>query len=154
MTDDTTNPRCVLLAADERMVYVSEGNRRPEQARELRAYPVRDEETLGQPIVLHRFGADYRGEHRGVEGMCLDSDGNIVAVSGWRRSGPGPLVSVYSAAGAVIESHAVPSDLPMKCGFGGTGLDILYVTTGEGLLLRVRNSGRRGRSSPRPPVSS
>lgn len=154
MTDDTTNPRCVLLAADERMVYVSEGNRGPEQARELRAYPVRDEETLGQPIVLHRFGADYRGEHRGVEGMCLNSDGNIVAVSGWRRSGPGPLVSVYSAAGAVIESHAVPSDLPMKCGFGGTGLDILYVTTGEGLLLRVRNSGRRGRSSPRPPVSS
>jgi gluconolactonase len=149
MTEDTSNPRCVLLSADEQTVYVSEGNRRPQQARELRAYPVRDEETLGQPIVLHSFGTDFRGVHRGIEGMCLDADDNIVAVGGWRRSGPGPLVYVFAPTGAVIESHAVPSDLPMKCGFGGAGLDTLYVTTGEGLLLRVRDSGRRGRSSSR-----
>jgi gluconolactonase len=88
MTEDTSNPRCVLLSADEQTVYVSEGNRRPQQARELRAYPVRDEETLGQPIVLHSFGTDFRGVHRGIEGMCLDADDNIVAVGGWRRSGP------------------------------------------------------------------
>lgn len=143
MTDDTRDPRCVVLSADERTVFVSENNRRPELPRELRAYPVRDEKTLGQPIVLHSFGADHRGIHRGIEGMCLDADGNIVAVGGWRRSGSGPLVYVFSASGAVIESHPIPSDMPMKCAFGGADLGTLYVTTGEGMLLSVRNSGRR-----------
>ncbi len=144
MTYDTRNPRAVLLSADEETLYVSEANPRPELPRELRAYPVRDEVTLGQPTVLHSFGADHRGVHRGIEGMCLDAGGDIVAVSGWKRSGPGPLVSVFSPEGRAIESHPIPSDMPMKCAFGGEGLGTLYVTTGEGLLLQVRNSGRRG----------
>jgi hypothetical protein len=32
----------------------------------------------------------------------------------------------------------------MKCGFGGVDLDTLYVATGEGLLLRARDTGQRG----------
>jgi gluconolactonase len=145
MTYDTRDPRSVLLSADEKTVFVSEGGRRPELPRELRAYPIRDEVTLGQPIVLHAFGADHRGAHRGIEGMCLDAEGNIVAVGGWRQSGPGPCVSVFSPEGRVIESHPIPSDMPMKCGFGGADLGTLYVTTGEGLLLAATTSGRRGR---------
>ena len=58
--------------------------------------PIRADGTLDHPIVLHTFGADHRGHHRGIEGMCLDADGNIVAVGGWQRSGPGPLVYVFS----------------------------------------------------------
>jgi gluconolactonase len=144
MTEDTGEPRCVLLSADERTVFVSEVNRRPELPRELRAYPLYDENTLGPPIVLHSFAADHRGIHRGIEGMCRDAEGNIVAVGGWRRSGPGPLVYVFSPGGAVIESHPVPADMPMKCAFGGGDRGTLYVTSGEGVLLAVRNSGRRG----------
>jgi gluconolactonase len=144
MTEDTANPRAVVLAPDERTVYVAESGKRPREPRELRAYPVRDEETLGEPTVLATFGADHRGIHRGIEGLCLDAAGNIVAVGGWRRGGPGPVVSVLSPDGVVIESHAVPADLPMKCGFGGADLGTLYVTTGEGLLLRVRDCGRKG----------
>jgi gluconolactonase len=144
MTDDTGEPRCVLLSPDEETVYVSEGNRRPGEKRELRAYPVVDERTLGLPVVLHSFGADHRGIHRGIEGMCLDADGNIVAVGGWHRSGAGPLVYVFSPAGAVVESHPIPSDMPMKCAFGGADLGTLYVTTSEGLLLAVGNTGRHG----------
>jgi gluconolactonase len=144
MTEDTVNPRAVLLSPDERTVYVAESGKRPGERRELRAYPVRDEETLGEPTVLATFGADHRGTHRGIEGLCLDAAGDIVAVGGWRRSGPGPVVSVLSPDGVVLESHTVPSDLPMKCAFGGADLDTLYVTTGEGHLLCVRDCGRRG----------
>src|SRR3712207_8640312 len=41
---------------------------------ELRAYPVLEDDTLGPPIVLHTFGADHRGIHRGIEGMCIDAE--------------------------------------------------------------------------------
>jgi gluconolactonase len=141
LTYDTINPRAVLLSSDEKMLYVSDGGPRENQRRELRAYPIRDDGTLDHPIVLHAFGADYRGPHRGIEGMCLDADGNILAVGGWGRSGPGPLVYVFAPTGAVIETHPIPEDLPNKCCFGGH--DDLYVTTAGGCLYRAK-TGRRG----------
>lgn len=145
MTFDTACPRAVLLSADEKTLYVAEGE--PQSARrELRAYPVIVDQNggdeLGPPIVLHSFGSDHRGPHRGIEGMCLDKDGNIVAVGGWRKSGPGPLVYVFSPTGAVIESHALPPDMPMRCAFGGGALDELYVTTGGGELWRATGIAR------------
>ena len=57
--------------------------------RELRAYPLRDDDTLGSSTVLHTFGEDSRGVQRGVDGMCLDTEGNIIACAGWREAGPG-----------------------------------------------------------------
>jgi gluconolactonase len=88
--------------------------------------------------VLHTFGADHRGPHRGIEGMCLDAQGNIVAVAGARRSGPGPLVYVFSPRGSVIAGHPFPADLPNKCCFGGPGLATLFVTTAGGELYCAR----------------
>jgi gluconolactonase len=82
--------------------------------------------------------------------MCLDAEGNILACAGWARSGPGPLVYVFTPSGRVLESHPVPAGNPMKCAFGDAGLGTLYVTTGEGIedgegcLYRVRNTGRKG----------
>jgi gluconolactonase len=144
LTYDTVSPRAVLLSPDQKTLYVADGEPREGHSRELRAYPVRDDGTLDHPIVLHAFGADHRGHHRGIEGMCLDADGNIVAVGGWRRSGPGPLVHVFAPSGAVIETHPIPADLPSKCCFGGPGLDTLYVGTGSGHLYRAAAGGRRG----------
>ena len=77
--------------------------------------------------------------------MCLDADGNIVAVGGWQRSGPGPLVYVLAPGGAVLESHPLPADLPNRCCFGGPNLDTLYVTTAGGQLYRAPAGRRRGR---------
>ena len=144
LTYDTVSPRAVLLSSDQKTLYVADGEPREGQRRELRAYPVRDDGTLDHPIVLHAFGTDHRGQHRGIEGMCLDADGNIVAVGGWRRSGPGPLVHVFAPSGGVIETHPIPADLPSKCCFGGPGLDTLYVTTGGGHVYRALAGGRRG----------
>jgi gluconolactonase len=138
LTTDTANPRAVLLSADQKVLYVADGEPRDNQRRELRAYPVRADGSLELPIVLHTFGADHRGPHRGVEGLCLDADGNIVAVCGSRRSGPGPLVMVFAPGGAVISSHPFPADLPNKCCFGGPALDTLYVTTAGGEVYRAK----------------
>jgi len=143
ITYDTASPRAVALAPDGNTLYVADGEPRATQARELRAYPIRSDGTVDHPAVLHTFGQDHRGPQRGIEGMCVDQDGNIVAVAGWRRNGPGPLVYVFSAQGAVIESHEFPADLPNKCCFAGPGLDTLYVTTGGGHLYRA-TTDRRG----------
>jgi gluconolactonase len=145
ITYDTASPRAVALAPDGNTLYVADGEPRATQARELRAYPVRSDGTVDHPAVLHTFGQDHRGPQRGIEGMCVDQDGNIVAVAGWRRNGPGPLVYVFSPQGAVIESHEFPADLPNKCCFAGPGLDTLYVTTGGGHLYRAKTD-RRGRT--------
>src|SRR5262249_45261461 len=144
VTFDTVSPRAVLLSPDEATLYVADGEAKEGQARERRAYPLRPDGTADHPVVLHTFGEDFRGAQRGIEGMCLDAAGNIVAVGGWRRSGPGPLVYVFSPHGAVIESHPLPADLPNKCCFGGPGLDTLFATPGGGPGVCGQAGRRRG----------
>lgn len=144
ITFDTAAPRAVLLSADEHTLYVTEGDTGRNSPRELRAYPIRSDGSVGPYATLHTFGVDHRGVHRGIEGMCLDHEGNIIACAGWKRSGPGPLIYVFSSTGAVLETHPLPSDLPIRCAFGDADLKSLYVTTGEGHLYRAKAAGRRG----------
>ena len=143
MTYDTKAPRAVLVSADEKTLYVAEGEPRHGHVRELRAYPIGADGELGNYTVLHTFGADGRGPQRGIAGMCLDAEGNIVACGGWSRNGPGALVYVFSPNGAVLESWPLPADMPNRCAFGGADLDTLYVTTAAGELLAGRTP-RRG----------
>lgn len=147
MTYDTKAPRAVLVSADEKTLYVAEGEPRPDHVRELRAYPIRDDGSLGIYDALHTFGSDHRGPQRGIEGMCLDADGNIVACGGWSQNGPGPLVYIFSPEGAVLETYGLPADMPNRCAFGGADLDTLYVTTATGELLAGKIS-RRGVALP------
>ncbi len=140
VTYDTKEPRALLLSADEKILYVTEGDTDREGPSELRAYPVNDDGSVGRCRVLHAFPA---GE-RGLEGMCLDDAGNIVACGGSKQGGPGPMVYVFSPSGAVLETHPAPADLPMRCAFGDDGLGSLYLTTGGGHLYRAKATGRRG----------
>ena len=145
MTFDTRAPRAVALSPDEKTLYVAETDNSPGGLRELRAYPIAPDDVLGPYRLLHTYGRDYRGEQRGIEGMCTDSAGNVVAVSGSAKCGPGPLLQVFSPGGAVLESHLLPGDLPINCAFGDAGLDGLYVTTAAGELWRAPHCGRQGR---------
>lgn len=144
MTYDTDAPNAVLLSRDERTLYVSENSEAPVGKRELRAYPILEDGTLGPYSLLHVFGADYCGVHRGISGMCLDNEGNILACAGGKRSGPGPMIYVLSPEGRVLETHPVPDAEPTNCAFGDNELATLYVTTSEGHLYRIRNTGLRG----------
>ena len=90
---------------------------KPDELLLTTAYPLRDDDTLGAYTVLHTFGQDARGVQRGVDGMCLDTDGNIIACAGWRESGPGPMIYVFAPSGRVLETHPVPVDRPTNCTF-------------------------------------
>ena len=139
VTRDTREPRALLLAADDKVLYVAEGNAEMGVQCDLRAYTIQSDGSAGACRVLLGFGA---GE-RGIEGMCLDSAGNIIACGGWHKNGAGALVYVVSPAGTVLESHPAPADVPMRCAFGDAGLDSLYMTSGDGCLYRARESGHR-----------
>ncbi|MCC6887227.1 MAG: SMP-30/gluconolactonase/LRE family protein [Hyphomicrobiales bacterium] len=144
MTYDTVEPRGLALSPDETTLYVSDSSPSADCLRQLKAYPIRDDGTLGPATVLHTFGADHRGVHRGSFGLCVDNAGNIVAAAGSNRSGPGAMIYVFAPSGQVIESHPVPAEAPTNCAFGGPDLGTLYVTTEDGSLFQVRNSGRKG----------
>lgn len=143
MTFDTDAPSGILLSRDEGTLYLAESSLEPDGPRELRAYPVLEDGTLGNYALLHSFGADAQGLHLGITGMCLDSDGNVVACAGWNQSGPGPLVYVFSPAGRVLETHPAPEEAT-NCAFGDPDLTTLYITTKSGNLYRALSTGHTG----------
>ncbi len=137
-TSDTTMPNGVLASIDGSTLYVAESNSDDgSRDRELRAYPINDDGSLGPYRVLHTFGKGADGVHRGIDGMCLDAEGNIVATAGWPQAGPGPMIYVFSPAGRVLATHPVPCLRPTNCCFGGPDLSTLYVTSAEGHFFRA-----------------
>ncbi len=139
VTFDTTRPNGLLFSLDHSTLYVAQSGRNPDEKRQLRGYPVQADGSLGPGTVLHDFG-----EYRGIDGMVLDTDGNIVATAGYRQGGPGPMIYVFAPSGDVLETHPLKVDRPTNCSFGGPDLTTLYVTTGDGHLLRAFTE-RQGR---------
>lgn len=136
MTFDTTCPNGLAISHDQKTLYVAQSKYGENEKRELRAYPIRDDGTLGQYQVLHNFYP-----HRGIDGMRLDDEGNIIATAGWEQSGPGPMIYVFAPNGRVLATHPVPADRPTNCCRGDADLQSLYVTTIGGHLFRARMTG-------------
>lgn len=132
VTFDTARPNGLVLSLDERILFVADSPPAPEGSRQLRAYPVAPDGSLGAPAILHEFGP-----HRGIDGMRIDTEGNIIATAGWIRGGPGPRIAVFSPSGQILAEHALPEG-PTNCCFGDDDLRTLYVTTLEGSLFRAR----------------
>ena len=133
VVSDTTKPNGLLLSPDERTLYVAQSDHDPARRREFRAYPIAENGAVGSYRVLHDFG-----EHRGIDGMCLDSEGNIIAATGWELGGPGSSITVFAPSGEVLERHPFPVKRPTNCTFGDADLRTLYVTSIEGYLYRAR----------------
>ena len=135
-TFDTTMPNGLLFSGDYKTLYVAQSDYLASEKRELRAYPVNEDGSLGEYAVLHDFGP-----HRGIDGMTLSSEGNIVACTGWEISGPGGMITVFDPKGRIIETHPTPAQRPTNCTFVG---EDLYISSIEGHLLVARKTGMSG----------
>lgn len=142
VTTDTQGIRAIALSPDEKTLYVAEGDPDRKGPRELRAYPVQDDGSVGKAKVLHEFSASERG----IEGLCVDSGGDVIAVGGSSKGAAGAFIYVFSPAGALREKHPAPADAPTRCAFGDADLGSLYLTTEGGHLYRAKDSGRKGTS--------
>jgi sugar lactone lactonase YvrE len=146
-TYDTAEPGALALSADETRLYVME-ERASTGHGELRAYPIGGSGELGAFEVLHVFGSDYRGSQHGIAAMCTDRDGKIVAVGGEDGRAPGALVYVFAPSGRVVRSEPVAHGRPTSCVFGGPALDVLFVATASGAVLRVDGTELQGAEGP------
>jgi gluconolactonase len=106
-----------------------------------------DSSTLPAPREVSRNPT----EHKHVpDGMTIDSNGNLWVVLGESSS----VVQVDAVTGAELQRVMLPVKRPTSCGFGGSNLEWLYVTTrvesGEGAsqhhggLFRVKIDGVKG----------
>ncbi|SFG91881.1 gluconolactonase [Halopelagius inordinatus] len=132
LTDGMDRPNGILLSPDESRLYVAECTYEPDRDCDLRAYEVLADGSLGEYEVLHDFG-----DHRGIDGMTLTDEGDIVACAGWEESGPGPSVYVFSPSGAVLARHPFPENRPTNCAFGGPDRSTLYAADLTGSLHRA-----------------
>ena len=139
VTFDINRPNGVLLSADQSVLYVAESPVKPELKRELRAYPVKADGTLGDKTVLFDFGPG-----RGIDGMTLTTGGQVLATAGEATKGAGSAIYVFEPNGLVRGTHRTPADNPTNCTFGGTALNILYVTFATGHVYQVKNTGMTG----------
>lgn len=137
-TFDTTQPNGILVSQDNRTLYVAESSFTRGVPRQLRAYPIREDGSLGAYDALFTWGDDARGVHRGIDGMCLDAEGNIVATAGWDISGAGPMLYVFSPTGRVLETHPIPASRPTNVCFGGPDMTTVFVTTGHGHFFKAQ----------------
>jgi gluconolactonase len=140
VTFDTTQPNGILVSRDQRTLYVAESSFTRGIPRELRAYPIREDGSLGMYDTLYTWGEDARDVHRGIDGMTLDAEGNIVCTNGWENSGPGPMISVISPKGRVLETHPVPAARPTNICFGGPDLTTVFVTTTQGHFFKAQTN--------------
>jgi gluconolactonase len=121
---DAAKPNGIVLSPDQKTLYLSENNGAPDGKRELRAYPLNADGTTGEGQVLYDFGDD-----RGIDGMTVIVDGNIIATAGKGRTAG---VSIFTPEGKKVGFISTPED-PSNCCFGGKNLKMLYITAGKSL---------------------
>ncbi len=118
-TRDLQKPNGILVSPDGKHVYVSDNN--GEGNRHLLSFDIEQPGKLINKKVLHDFVTG-----RGIDGMTLDTEGNIYATAG---TGDKAGVYVFSPGGRQLAMIPTPGD-PTNCVFGG-GEDsgTLYITS-------------------------
>ncbi|MGH9660097.1 MAG: SMP-30/gluconolactonase/LRE family protein [Bryobacteraceae bacterium] len=134
-------PNGIVVAPDDRTLYLVEANGREGGARMIRAYDLGADGSLGRMRVHYNF---YPG--RSADGITVDSEGNVYAAAGLhRRRGTHETldtqcgVHVISREGKRTGFIPIPEDTITNVAFGGADLKTLYVTAGK-TLYRVRTA--------------
>ena len=132
-------PNGLVIAPDDRTLYLIEANGADKGARMIRAYDLRPDGAVANMRVHYNF---YPG--RSADGMTIDSQGNIWAAAGLHaRRGTSETLDtkcgVYciSPAGKLLQFIPIPEDTITNCAFGGPDMKTLYVTAGK-TLFRIR----------------
>jgi gluconolactonase len=128
---DVQKPNGIILAPDMKTLYLADSN--PGGNQHLLAFPLKADGNVGPKRLLHDFG-----KGRGIDGMCVDSHGNLYGAAGLGKKGG---VYVFTPGGKQLAFIPVP-EAPTNCVFAGKERRMLYVTAGKSLYrIKLRIKG-------------
>lgn len=119
---DVQKPNGIVLSPNMKTLYLADSKPGSEQT--LLAFDLKEDGTVGTKRLLHNFG-----KTRGIDGMCVDSKGNIYGAGGTGKTAG---VFVFNPEGKEIAFIPVP-ETPTNCVFGGKDKKTLYITSGKSL---------------------
>lgn len=132
--DDVEVPNGILISRDNKTLYVADNSPEPNGPRTLIAYSISGKGAVKRRKVLYDLAPD-----RGIDGMVMDTRGNIYATAG---SGEKTGVYIISPQGKLRGFIPTP-ETATNCTFGGKKLDTLYITAGKSLYrIRLNATGR------------
>ncbi|MBX9583318.1 MAG: SMP-30/gluconolactonase/LRE family protein [Gemmataceae bacterium] len=128
LTKEMTRPNGIGLSPDGKTLYVA--NSDPDLAI-WKAFPVKDDGTLGAGKVIHDATAEVKAGKPGLpDGLKVDQKGNLFA------TGPDG-VFVFAPDGAYL-GKIVIGDKNANCGWGDDG-SVLYICAND-KLVRIKTS--------------
>jgi len=131
--DDVDTPNGIALSPDGKTLYVADNAARKDGPHTLLAYDVLADGTCKRRAVLHDFK-----DHRGIDGMVVDTHGNIYATA---ESGDRTGVYIFSPEGKQLGFIRTP-ETATNCTFGDKDLKTLYITAGSSVYkVRVNATG-------------
>lgn len=126
LTKEMTFPNGIAFSPDEKTLYVAQSD---PQAAIWKAFPVKEDGTLGESRVLFDATARFKAGKKGLpDGLKVDKAGHLFA------TGPGGVL-VLTPDGThlgTIDTHQATAN----CGFGNDG-KTLYITA-DMFLCRIR----------------
>jgi gluconolactonase len=138
-------PNGIVISPDGKTLYLIEAHPDADHHRDIRAYELKADGTLGQGRVLIDF---YPG--RSGDGMCIDAEGNLYVAAGLHKTrgtsetlDTRPGIHVVAPDGKLVAYRETPEDTITNCTFGGEDLRTLYVACGTRLLsIRTQIAGK------------
>jgi gluconolactonase len=120
---DLRRPNGIVITPDNKLLYISDRG-----TQKLHRYEVQADGSLKPSGIVYDFSPD-----RGVDGMCLDEQGNIYAAAG-KDATTG--LWVISPEGKLLLHHPMP-EFSTNVAFGGQDKRDLFLTAG-GSVYRLR----------------
>ncbi len=115
LIDDLPRPNGVILAPDEKTLYVI-----PSGQKQMMRYPVEAPGKLGKGTVFCELKQAKEGGNGGGDGLTVDVKGNLYITSGIG-------LQVFDKDGKALGVIAFP-EVPSNCTFGGKDMKTLFVT--------------------------
>jgi gluconolactonase len=128
---DVQKPNGIILSPDMKTLYLADSN--PAGNQHLLAFPLKADGNVGPKRLLHDFGKE-----RGIDGMCVDVQGNIYGAAGSGKSGG---IYIFDSQGSQLGFIPTP-ETPTNCVFGDRDRRTLYVTAGKSLYrIKLKIAG-------------
>jgi gluconolactonase len=128
---EIARPNGIQVSPDDTRLYLADSAAPPNGVRLLRVFDLLPDGSVRNMRVLYDFQ-----KVRGIDGMSVDTQGNIYGAAGSQATG-NTGIHVISPEGKLLRIIPIPEDPITNDAFGGPDMKTLYVTAGK-TVYKVR----------------